>query len=50
MRTESRNPSDELRKQREMEMEIMRMQRHQAMEEEEMRQVSRTGRRRRCVR
>jgi hypothetical protein len=37
---ENRNPSDELRKQREREMEVMRLQRQQALEEEEIRQVS----------
>jgi hypothetical protein len=36
---ENRNPSDELRKQREREMEVMRLQRQQALEEEEIRQV-----------
>jgi hypothetical protein len=38
-RVENRNPSDELRKQREREMEVMRLQRQQALEEEEIRQV-----------
>jgi hypothetical protein len=40
-RIENKNPSDEMRKQREREMEVIRLQRQQALEEEEIRQVSR---------